>query len=159
MIPIKEKDKIRVSMDYMQKYFSKDPAEIKIFKSAGLWGKPHLGIDIAPLPKYKPEEFTVIAPIGGLILRAGFAPDYGNHVRIKDEEGRMHLLAHMKTLPLVRQGQTVHEGQDLGIMGSTGNSSGRHLHYEIRSSAALPPPPRCRVNPEEIVTELKELPR
>lgn len=153
MHPVKEADKTRVSMDFGQRYYSDNPAEAAIFQKAGLWGKPHLGIDFAPLQEFKPQEFVIVAPVSGEVIRAGFAPDYGYHVRIVDEQGRLHILAHLKTAPLVRMGAQVQEGQDLGWMGSTGNSSGRHLHYEVRSTAVLPPPPKCRIDPNPICFE------
>lgn len=151
--PVKEAEKTRVSMDFMQRYYSDNPSEAAIFKKAGLWGKPHLGIDFARLPEYRNEEFVIIAPVAGNIIRAGFAPDYGYHVRLVDKEGRMHLLAHLKLPPIVKPGQQVEEGDDLGYMGSTGNSSGVHLHYEVRTTSQLPPPSKCRIDPYEFCFE------
>jgi murein DD-endopeptidase MepM/ murein hydrolase activator NlpD len=140
-------------MDFGQRYYSDNPAEAEIFKKAGLWGKPHFGLDFARLPQFREEKHVIIAPVSGNVIRSGFAGDYGYHIRIVDSEGRMHLLAHLESMPIVKQGEDVSEGQELGYMGSTGNSSGIHLHYEVRSSATLPPPPRCRINPRQFCFE------
>jgi len=153
MHPCKEPNKTRISMDFRERYYSENPAEAAIFKKAGLWGKPHFGIDFARKPAFRGEEFVIVAPIAGKVIRAGFAPDYGFHVRIVDSEGRLHILAHLKTAPIVRVGEDVYAGQDIGWMGSTGNSSGVHLHYEVRSTATLPPPPKCRINPTSFCFE------
>jgi murein DD-endopeptidase MepM/ murein hydrolase activator NlpD len=151
--PVKEANKTRVSMDFGQRYYSDNPAEAEIFRKAGLWGKPHLGVDTCPLPEFKGQEFVIVAPISGEVIRSGFAPDYGFHLRIVDSEGRLHILAHLKTAPIVKVGSQVDEGQDIGWMGSTGNSSGRHLHYEVRNTAVLPPPPKCRIDPNQFMFE------
>jgi murein DD-endopeptidase MepM/ murein hydrolase activator NlpD len=154
--PVKEADKVRVSMPFGRKYYSTIPHEIAVFKRAGLWGKKHLGIDFAPLPAHRNQEFVIISPVDGLVIRSGWADDYGFHIRIKDANNYVHILCHLKTRPLANAGEVVEEGQHISWMGNTGNSSGRHLHYEIRTSDQLPPPPGCRINPYPWCYETEE---
>lgn len=57
---------------------------------------------------------------------------YGNFVKVKASDGTMFIYAHMYTTPAVRTGQTVTKGQQLGVVGSSGSSTGNHLHFEVR---------------------------
>lgn len=58
----------------------------------------------------------------------------GNYVRIReDKTGLLHYFAHLSKI-MVKQGQRVRKGDQIGVEGSTGNSTGSHLHYEIRSA-------------------------
>lgn len=74
----------------------------------------------------------VIAPAGGTIRRVSSNVGYGNHVIIDSDFGQIYL-AHLSSF--VGSGNTVKAGDLIGYSGSTGNSSGAHLHYEIRGSA------------------------
>lgn len=86
----------------------------------------HLGID---LPN------TVGTPIrasdGGKVVFAGYSPSYGYNVRIEHADGYSTLYAHLSKV-LVRVGDKVYQGQEIGKMGSTGVSYGSHLHFEVR---------------------------
>ncbi|MDO8637981.1 MAG: M23 family metallopeptidase [Candidatus Daviesbacteria bacterium] len=88
----------------------------------------HPGIDI-PNRSAPP----IIASDGGVVMVAGW-PDntgYGNRVIINHGNGYTTLYAHMSNI-YVSAGQTVSRGQAIGQMGSTGRSTGTHLHFEIR---------------------------
>lgn len=111
-------------------------------KEHALAGKPHLGVDI--VPKVAGESIVVYSPCDGTVIRAGYAPNFGYHVRIKDSRGYIHILAHLFATPLLRQGNVILAGRQVGWIGS-------HLHYEVRTSDQLPPPQGCRISP------LKEL--
>ena len=65
---------------------------------------------------------------------------YGNCVKIKHPDGYYTLYAHLKSVS-VKTGQNVVKGQKIGVMGNTGNSYGRHLHFEVRK------PNDVRINP------------
>lgn len=75
----------------------------------------------------------VNATAGGRVIHAGtggWGQAYGTHV-IVESRGVRHLYAHLSSTG-VRPGQTVRAGQQLGLSGNTGNTSGPHLHYEER---------------------------
>ena len=87
--------------------------------------KYHTGIDIAV------NEGTVfIASMAGTVETVSSVGDYGNHVKIVNGDV-MTLYAHCKTI-YVKQGDEVAQGQQIGEVGSTGNVTGPHLHFEIR---------------------------
>ena len=61
-----------------------------------------------------------------------YASSYGNYCIISHGSGYATLYAHQCQAPVVREGQTVSKGQLIGYVGSTGNSTGPHLHFELR---------------------------
>lgn len=69
----------------------------------------------------------------GTVVSAGADGAYGNDVIIKHADGKYTLYGHL-TRPLVSAGQTVTEGQEIGISGATGNVTGPHLHFEVRTT-------------------------
>jgi murein DD-endopeptidase MepM/ murein hydrolase activator NlpD len=69
----------------------------------------------------------------GTVVQAGADGAYGNDVIIKHADGKYTLYGHL-TRPLVSVGQTVTEGQEIGISGATGNVTGPHLHFEVRTT-------------------------
>jgi len=86
----------------------------------------HKGIDI-PGPVGTP----IYATADGIVSRAGWASGYGNLVQISHGSGMETRYGHMSKL-LVAANSYVHRGQLIGLMGSTGRSTGSHLHYEVR---------------------------
>ncbi|MFJ9182896.1 LysM peptidoglycan-binding domain-containing M23 family metallopeptidase [Streptomyces anulatus] len=76
---------------------------------------------------------TPVLAIGpGTVVSAGNSGSYGNEVVIKHEDGMYSQYAHQTSLN-VSVGQTVTGGQQIGLSGSTGNSTGPHLHFEVRT--------------------------
>ncbi|MBN1873975.1 MAG: peptidoglycan DD-metalloendopeptidase family protein [Anaerolineae bacterium] len=73
----------------------------------------------------------IYAADNGVIVYAGWAAGYGNHVRIEHGNGYQTYYAHFSSIA-VACGQPVYQGQLIGYCGSTGWSTGPHLHYEIR---------------------------
>lgn len=69
----------------------------------------------------------------GTVVSAGWDGSYGNDVIIKHADGKYTLYGHL-TQALVSAGQTVSEGQQIGISGATGNVTGPHLHFEVRTT-------------------------
>ncbi len=104
------------------------------------WGTLHGGIDISGSgvgsPIYSSTEGTVIRtnsscpPVGWLGNTCGGT--YGNYVEIQTSTGLIIYYAHMLNTIQVSVGQTVSKGQLIGHMGSSGSSTGYHLHFEIR---------------------------
>jgi murein DD-endopeptidase MepM/ murein hydrolase activator NlpD len=69
----------------------------------------------------------------GTVVQAGADGAYGNDVIIKHADGKYTLYGHL-TRPVVSVGQTVAEGQEIGVSGATGNVTGPHLHFEVRTT-------------------------
>lgn len=85
----------------------------------------HRGIDIVT------EEGTeIVAPADGVVARSGRFSDYGNSIDISHGYGYVTRYAHMSEV-LVRSGDRVRRGDPIGKVGSTGRSTGPHLHYEV----------------------------
>ncbi len=85
----------------------------------------HKGVDFAG-----PEGTHVIAVAAGLVTFSGDRPGYGNMVEINHGNGMATRYCHNEKL-LVKQGDMVRKGQELALMGSTGRSTGPHLHFEV----------------------------
>jgi murein DD-endopeptidase MepM/ murein hydrolase activator NlpD len=91
------------------------------------WGRMHRGIDIAG-----PIGTPIVAAASGEVVFAGWSSGgYGNLVKIEHGDGSITLYAHNNKI-LVRRGQLVEQGEQIAEMGSTGYSTGPHLHFEIR---------------------------
>ncbi|MER7314806.1 MULTISPECIES: M23 family metallopeptidase [Streptomyces] len=76
---------------------------------------------------------TSVRAIGpGTVVSAGWGGAYGNEVVIQHSDGMYSQYAHLSSLG-VSAGQTVTGGQQIGLSGSTGNSTGPHLHFEVRT--------------------------
>ncbi|TVQ64959.1 MAG: M23 family metallopeptidase, partial [Spirulina sp. DLM2.Bin59] len=100
------------------------------------WGRMHRGIDIAA-----PTGTPIYAAAAGEVISAGWNNGgYGNWVRIRHADGSITLYAHHSRV-LVRTGDRVEQGQKIALMGSTGFSTGPHLHFEVH------PAGRGAVNP------------
>ncbi|MET8830040.1 M23 family metallopeptidase [Streptomyces sp. NPDC004610] len=98
------------------------------------WAATHSGQDFAV-----PTGTPVYAAHGGTVVKAGGngggdGPAYGNAVVIKHGNGMFSQYAHLSQVN-VKIGQIVKTGQKIALSGNTGNSSGPHLHFEIRKSA------------------------
>jgi murein DD-endopeptidase MepM/ murein hydrolase activator NlpD len=91
------------------------------------WGRIHAGIDIAA-----PVGTPILAAASGVVEYSQWNDGgYGNMIDIRHADGTITRYAHMNEL-YVKEGQTVGQGQLIGAMGSTGFSTGPHLHFEIR---------------------------
>ncbi|MDH6627812.1 murein DD-endopeptidase MepM/ murein hydrolase activator NlpD [Streptomyces sp. LBL] len=97
-------------------------------KAGSSWSKGyHTGVDF-PVP-----TGTSVKAVGaGEVVSAGWEGSFGYQVVIRHSDGRYTQYAHLSAIS-VRSGQTVAGGQRLGRSGSTGNSSGPHLHFEVRT--------------------------
>lgn len=87
----------------------------------------HQGIDLGSM-----SSGAILAADSGLVVYSGWANGgYGNTVMIDHGNGYQTLYAHMSVLYAIC-GQSVYQGTPIGVIGSTGNSTGPHLHFEIR---------------------------
>ncbi|MGW7520934.1 transglycosylase family protein [Streptomyces sp. NPDC054796] len=87
----------------------------------------HTGVDF-PVP----TGTTVKAVTSGKVVSAGWADSYGYQVVLRHADGKYSQYAHLSAIS-VRAGQSVDTGQRVGRSGSTGNSTGPHLHFEVRT--------------------------
>lgn len=94
----------------------------------------HRGIDIAA-----PEGTPILAAHSGTVLVSGWNDSYGNQVLLDNGAGLSTRYAHM-TVQAVAAGETVEAGQVIGYVGSTGDSTGFHLHFEVQRLGMLTDP-------------------
>ena len=93
-------------------------------------GHTHGGIDIAA-----PEGTPIKSPIAGTVIDNRYGGGYGYFVQIKDKNNMDHLFPHMPSPSPLEEGTEVSVGDTVGYIGSTGNSTGPHVHYEIDDDA------------------------
>ena len=86
----------------------------------------HAGIDLAG-----PVGTPVYATADGMVARAEWAGGYGNLIELDHGKGIHTRFGHLSRI-LVKPGNRITRGQMIGLMGSTGRSTGSHLHYEVR---------------------------
>lgn len=101
--------------------FGENPQDYAVFKQAG-----HNGLDIGC-----PAGTLVCAAADGVVVQAGMDKNgYGRYVRVAHDKYET-LYAHLSEIE-VKPRQVVHAGDRLGLSGSTGNSTGPHMHFELR---------------------------
>ena len=85
----------------------------------------HKGIDISTRLKT-----PVVAPADGIVIKTGWNGSFGRMIAIQHGNGFITKYAHLSKI-LVKKGQAVKRGDEIGLVGKTGRSTGPHLHYEI----------------------------
>lgn len=133
-------------------YMPENPLALKnTYVSSGygerdLWGTYdfHLGLDIVA-----PAYTEIYAADGGVVIFAAFTSSYGYMTRILHEDNVETVYAH-QIKQVVKPGDVVKKGQLIGYVGSTGNSSGSHLHLEFRRDHVTVDPLEYIEIPEEI---------
>ena len=147
MYPVNPKEKCYTSLPYGYKYPITEP-----YKSWGVAGVVHNGVDIARKDKSPNTIYYILSPIKGRVVNVGLwspPPEYtqayldyvlshkeGRYVSLdslSSDIGYRHILLHMyKTF--VKPGQVVNKGTPIGIMGKSGMSTGIHLHYGVKDT-------------------------
>ncbi len=102
--------------------------------------KFHGGLDLAV-----PTGTSVEAAAGGVVSFAGWSGGYGNLVVMKHADGRETRYGHLEKI-LVAEGTEIAAGQPIALSGSTGKSTGPHLHFEIRENGKV-------VNPNDVLAK------
>lgn len=103
----------------------------------------HAGVDMAG-----PTGQPIVASAAGTVVRAGWYAGYGNCVDVAHGNGLMTRYGHLSRVR-VRVGDRLNAGEMLGAMGSTGRSTGPHLHFEVRvDGRAVDPMPYLRAMPQ-----------
>lgn len=95
------------------------------------WGKQHTGVDFAA--NYGTHIYSWKS---GTVTQAGWSGGYGNFIEVSHNDGTVSRYAHCSKI-VVSVGQTVSQGQTIGYVGSTGNSTGNHLHFEIKVNGSF----------------------
>ena len=90
------------------------------------WGVEHYGLDIA-----NDIGTPVVSVTDGLVIDAGQATGFGLWVRVRHDDGTIAVYGHINET-LVAVGQRVIAGQEVATVGNRGNSTGPHLHFEVR---------------------------
>lgn len=98
------------------------------------WGREHKGVDIARTDRSTSPP--IYAAESGTVKSAGTMNGYGNTVVIDHGNGMETLYGHMSSIK-ASTGQKVERGQQIGVMGSTGNSTGIHLHFEVHKNGEI----------------------
>ncbi len=99
--------------------------------------RAHKGVDFAA-----PRGTGVFAAAEGTVLRTGYQPTgFGNFVEVRHPNGMTTLYAHLSRID-VRSGEDLYAGERLGLVGSTGYSTGPHLHFEVKRNGAHVDPSR-----------------
>lgn len=103
--------------------------------SSSLWSRNHTGLDFAA-----PSGTPVMSVTNGVVTSMGYEGAYGNQIVVTAEDGTELWYCHLSSYG-VEVGDTVTSGQVIGTVGSTGNSTGPHLHLEVRPGAGDPVDP------------------
>lgn len=101
-------------------------------------GRPHTGIDLA---EHAPPQ-KILASANGVVSKASWQGGFGNAIEIQHDgewQGWDTFYAHLQAM-YVKVGDKVTRGQVIGLEGSTGNSFGKHLHFEVRKGGQLVDP-------------------
>jgi murein DD-endopeptidase MepM/ murein hydrolase activator NlpD len=111
------------------------PARGSITSRYGMrWGRRHTGIDIAA-----PYGSAVKAAEGGEVIWVGYEGGYGKLIKIDHGANYVSYYGHLSKY-YVNVGDKVYKGQKIGAVGNTGNSTGPHVHFEIRKNGVVQNP-------------------
>lgn len=104
-------------------------------ESSGLWANTHTGLDLSA-----PMGTPIMSITNGVVTSVGYEGSYGNQIVVTTEDGEELWYCHLSEYA-VEVGDAVRAGEVIGYVGSTGNSTGPHLHLEVRPGAGDPVDP------------------
>lgn len=134
-----------------QKQFLKSPLSFRRVSSQfGMRSHPvlrrvrmHHGVDYSA-----PTGTPVVAAASGVVVKAGWENGYGKVIRIRHDRGRTTVYGHLSAIESeVRAGRRIQQNQLIGRVGSTGLSTGPHLHYEVQENGRPVDPVRAQGAP------------
>lgn len=123
------------------KFIFPAPKMTRVSSEYGSRTPPHGGIDLAA-----PGGSPILACADGIVVVAEYHYSWGNHVRINHGGNMYTLYAHASKL-LVKKGDKVKAGQQIAKIGTTGSSTGNHLHLEVWKGYGT----KYRVNPRPYI--------
>lgn len=98
------------------------------YKRKGNWAAGwHTGIDLV-------GDDTIYGTCDGTVYKIGVDKSYGNYIVVKTPDAKYHWFCHLSKVTC-KVGDKINRTSKIGVMGSTGNSTGKHLHFEIRNSS------------------------
>ena len=109
------------------------------------WGRNHNGLDIISSNGTVLGK-PIVAADSGTVILSKYYSGYGNCIMIDHGNGYVTLYGHLSSIS-VSVGQTVSQGATIGAVGSTGNSTGPHLHFEVLKNGT-------RIDPEQFFSGL-----
>lgn len=130
-----EKQSQKIALNAWQLPVSGYHLTARFGESSGLWSSVHTGLDFAV-----PSGSPVHAVAGGIVTSTEYAGSYGNQVIVTLDDGTEIWYCHLTSYS-VSPGDVVNSGDLLGSSGSTGNSTGPHLHLEVRPGGGDPVDP------------------
>lgn len=97
------------------------------YKRKGNWACGwHTGIDMVC------DNDIIYGTCDGTVTKIGWDKSYGNYITVKAPDGKYHWFCHLSSVTC-NEGQKISRTTKIGVMGNTGNSTGKHLHFEIRN--------------------------
>ncbi|MBD8868628.1 M23 family metallopeptidase [Nocardioides donggukensis] len=130
-----EKQAARIALNLWQLPLESYRLSATFGQSSGLWANTHTGLDFAA------DYGSPVASVtNGTVTSVGYEGSYGNKVTVTTDDGEELWYAHLSGFA-VSVGEEVRSGEVLGYVGSTGNSTGNHLHLEVRPGAGDPVDP------------------
>ena len=112
------------------------------------YSKLHKGIDFAA-----PKGTPIFAAGNGTVVFCGNKSTYGNYVKIRHNETYSTAYAHLSKFAKIKTGASVKQGDVIGYVGTTGRSTGNHLHYEIIKNGIQVNPISIRTKPSQTLKD------
>lgn len=112
--------------------FKASSRQTTAFKKKGSWAAGyHTGVD-----RVCDSNTALVSPTSATVITNAYDNSYGNYVVLKTADNKVILMAHMQSKSTLKVGAKINAGDFIGYMGSTGNSTGPHLHIEVENSTS-----------------------